>query len=876
MKSLQIYFLFLVLAVSSSWGFQGDMDMRNENEISDEARTGRMDSESDYDPSFLDDIIGPDYFDDSKEGSLPKDTQKQLNKLPNGVSVIPDPDNVESEIVSEKAPCTGCPMEVDIEDAKIKEIAMFALQSFGDFGDEDPARALVRVIKAQTQVVAGQKYILKIEGGYLNCTKANYLASPEYCVLDPQEETFTCDFEIVEQSWANSKEVVASECQKSKIQVVGDDLEDVEAVTGIVTGQTEWDETTAGSAIGGSDESTEMSSSYRRKKRDVATTDAPSSHSHPVGKLREAEESSEILMEMAKLAVEQLDEIDEDDNKRFPLQVLKAKKQTVSGWLYHLKIRVAQTSCKEGKEITLESCKDKMELPYSICNVKILFQPWQTVQKKVTESQCFPEKMKTSKKIARKLFFDSDGYKNKNNRVLKKHKKEGANDNNGSGEQIVGAPTKVSPDSPELQTLIQFAVETVDAQSNALHAQKLVRVIDAQRQLVSGILTKLTLETGYTDCRKNPNLDKSKCNIDEQREHQFCEIHVWEKPWLNEKKVTKSRCGKREEIMKRKKRSLIGGDDHDYKAHEIARFGQFVDKYSKNYDTAEEYKYRLGIFNENMKKVKLLQDTEQGTATYGATIFADLTDEEFSQRHLGLRPDLRQRSKVKKAKIPVLTKLPPDFDWRAYNAVTPVKNQGQCGSCWAFSVTGNIEGLYAKKHQNLVSFSEQELVDCDTLDQGCGGGLPENAYKSLMKLGGLESEEAYPYDGRNEKCNFKSADATAKVIGSVEVSQNETEMAAWLVKNGPISIGINANAMQFYFGGVSHPWKYLCSPKSLDHGVLIVGYGVHTTTVRHKTMPYWLVKNSWGPHWGEQGYYRVYRGDGTCGINQMATSAVIA
>jgi len=260
---------------------------------------------------------------------------------------------------------------------------------------------------------------------------------------------------------------------------------------------------------------------------------------------------------------------------------------------------------------------------------------------------------------------------------------------------------------------------------------------------------------------------------------------------------------------------------------------------------------------------------------YGATVFADLTEEEFAQRHLGFRPDLRQGHKVsKKAKVLPIS-LPQEFDWRNYNAVTPVKNQGMCGSCWAFSVTGNIEGLYAKKYNRLLSFSEQELVDCDTMDEGCNGGLPENAYKAIEKLGGLETESAYPYDGHNDKCSFDRSKAAAQVKGFVELPKNETEMAMWLVKNGPISIGINANAMQFYMGGVSHPWKYLCSKKNLDHGVLIVGYGLHTTTIRHKVMPYWLVKNSWGPNWGEKGYYRVYRGENTCGLAEMATSAVV-
>ena len=175
-----------------------------------------------------------------------------------------------------------------------------------------------------------------------------------------------------------------------------------------------------------------------------------------------------------------------------------------------------------------------------------------------------------------------------------------------------------------------------------------------------------------------------------------------------------------------------------------------------------------------------------------------------------------------------------------------------------------------------MSLSEQELVDCDKLDQGCNGGLPENAYKAIAKLGGLESEQDYKYDGMDEKCHFDQSKVQATVTGGVRISQNETEMAQWLVKNGPISIGINANAMQFYMGGVSHPWSFLCSSSGLDHGVLIVGYGVHTTKYTHRVQPYWIVKNSWGPGWGENGYYLVYRGDGTCGVNQMATSAVVS
>ena len=137
-----------------------------------------------------------------------------------------------------------------------------------------------------------------------------------------------------------------------------------------------------------------------------------------------------------------------------------------------------------------------------------------------------------------------------------------------------------------------------------------------------------------------------------------------------------------------------------------------------------------------------------------------------------------------------------------------------CGSCWAFSVTGNVEGQWAVKYGKLLDLSEQELVDCDSRDAGCNGGLPENAYKTLLELGGLETEAEYHYDGADETCVFNKSGVAATVVGGDEISQNETKMAQWLLKNGPISVGLNANAMQFYYGGISHPWSFLCSPES--------------------------------------------------------------
>jgi cathepsin F len=190
-------------------------------------------------------------------------------------------------------------------------------------------------------------------------------------------------------------------------------------------------------------------------------------------------------------------------------------------------------------------------------------------------------------------------------------------------------------------------------------------------------------------------------------------------------------------------------------------------------------------------------------------------------------------------------------------------------------VTGNVEGQWKLKKGQLISLSEQELVDCDKLDNGCNGGLPANAYKAITKLGGLETESDYKYDGMDEKCHLDKSKIQVTINGGVQISSNETQMAQWLLENGPISIGINANAMQFYMGGVSHPWSFLCSKDGIDHGVLIVGFGIHHYPLFKTDMPFWIVKNSWGPTWGESGYYRVYRGDGTCGVNQMASSAIV-
>ncbi|GAB6033787.1 hypothetical protein CHUAL_013955 [Chamberlinius hualienensis] len=423
-----------------------------------------------------------------------------------------------------------------------------------------------------------------------------------------------------------------------------------------------------------------------------------------------------------------------------------------------------------------------------------------------------------------------------------------------------GLQTDISKSDLRTLKASDFAINILTSNTSAgLPCARAWTLDRVHKQIVAGTSYKMTFHLMPHKCPKSTDNYVSGSKM-------VCHVTVWERLWnlLNPYSVTHYEC-----------RPFYQRVTEKYSTKEMDMFKKFTTTYNKKYVNRREYIKRFGIFLDNMKKVNKLQETERGTAVYGATQFADLTAEEFRRYHLGLNPAMKASNRRAKLAETPSVELPSSFDWRDHNAVTPVKNQGMCGSCWAFSVTGNVEGQWAVKHSSLLSFSEQELVDCDKIDQGCNGGYMTNAYEQIMSLGGLESETDYPYKGVGDKCKLSPSKVEVTLSSYVNISQNETEMAQWLSVNGPISIGINANAMQFYFGGVSHPWKFLCNPQSIDHGVLIVGYGASSYPLFNKSLPYWIVKNSWGDSWGEKGYYRVYRGDGTCGVNLMASSAVV-
>ncbi|KAG4110130.1 hypothetical protein ERO13_D13G029600v2 [Gossypium hirsutum] len=307
-------------------------------------------------------------------------------------------------------------------------------------------------------------------------------------------------------------------------------------------------------------------------------------------------------------------------------------------------------------------------------------------------------------------------------------------------------------------------------------------------------------------------------------------------------------------------------------------FSLFKKRFKKSYGSQKEHDYRFKIFQVNLRRAARHQNLDP-SATHGVTQFSDLTPGEFRKAYLGLRR-LRLPKDATEAPILPTDNLPQDFDWREKGAVTPVKNQGSCGSCWSFSTTGALEGANFLATGKLVSLSEQQLVDCDhecdpeeagSCDSGCNGGLMNSAFEYTLKAGGLMREEDYPYTGTDRgTCKFDNTKVAAKVANFSVVSLDEDQIAANLFKNGPLAVAINAVFMQTYIGGVSCP--YICS-KRLDHGVLLVGYGsAGYAPVRMKDKPYWIIKNSWGENWGENGFYRICRGRNICGVDSMVST----
>ena len=298
-------------------------------------------------------------------------------------------------------------------------------------------------------------------------------------------------------------------------------------------------------------------------------------------------------------------------------------------------------------------------------------------------------------------------------------------------------------------------------------------------------------------------------------------------------------------------------------------FMQYISKYGKSYDTIEEFNTRMALFQKTNTFVKEWNSQPNQTSTVGHNFISDMTEEEKK----GLRGLLEDGTE--RVEAPLHQVLPGDtydntIDWctttnpKGVSKCTPIKNQGQCGSCWTFSSTGAIEGAWAISTGQLVDLAEQELVDCAGAkygSMGCNGGQMEGAFKYVIEHGQC-ALSAYPYtakDGTCEKCT-----AVAHISSCSDVKPNVQISLKGAVSQQPVSIAIEADTKYFqsYSGGILTSSS--CGT-NLDHGVLIVGYG------KENGIEYWLVKNSWGTSWGDKGYVKIARSDSTddagiCGI----------
>lgn len=342
-----------------------------------------------------------------------------------------------------------------------------------------------------------------------------------------------------------------------------------------------------------------------------------------------------------------------------------------------------------------------------------------------------------------------------------------------------------------------------------------------------------------------------------------------------------------------------------------AEFAMWLQKHSRTYPSRAELMRRNKIFTENLNAIAAMNEKYQGKTLFAPNEFADLTSDEFRQQRLMTARKPADLS-FNMAPETALADLPTAFDWRTQGAVTYVHDQGSVGTCWAESTIGNIEGQWFLAGHNLTALSVEQVVECDDekdpskdrADCGVFGGWPYLAYQYVIAQGGLESDAAIPYcvGGGNKtvepcypcvpsgwnstlcgpaptycnhtypSCNVNPSNFVARISSWTAISEDETTIQNELYKRGPLSICLNASELQFYHRGVWNP--HFCNKAELDHCVLLVGWGQERTMLG-KIVPYWIVKNSWGTSWGQEGYFWIERGEGTCGMNTQVTSAIV-
>lgn len=305
-------------------------------------------------------------------------------------------------------------------------------------------------------------------------------------------------------------------------------------------------------------------------------------------------------------------------------------------------------------------------------------------------------------------------------------------------------------------------------------------------------------------------------------------------------------------------------------------FQKFITKYNKKYSSINEFLARYQVFKTNILKTLNHRNSSYKT---GITKFSDLTYQEFTKIYLNLDYNAMALQNFSPVDVKETNGAPDAYDWREHGRVSGVKDQLSCGSCYAFATVGNLEGLYAANKGVLKTFSEQFLVDCDTGDSGCNGGLMQFTF-NWLKNNGIMYEADYPYTGEKGTCQSDASKyADIQITGYEKLGNwwtvyscvDESKVKEYLYTTGPLAISLNANPLFDYVSGVLDVSKDECSKDGINHAVTLVGYGNDSAT----GLDYWIIKNSWGKEWGESGYFRIRRGEGTCGCNCYVITATV-
>uniref|UniRef100_A0A6G1SGF0 Cathepsin K n=1 Tax=Aceria tosichella TaxID=561515 RepID=A0A6G1SGF0_9ACAR len=298
----------------------------------------------------------------------------------------------------------------------------------------------------------------------------------------------------------------------------------------------------------------------------------------------------------------------------------------------------------------------------------------------------------------------------------------------------------------------------------------------------------------------------------------------------------------------------------------------FKKQHGKVYESPEEDARRFSLFLAANDRIERHNQESGASYKLGQSHLSDWTREELNKLN-GLRydPSAKQSPEADEFLNQLMSDpkpVPDEVDWRKVpNRVSSVKDQGSCGSCWAFSTVGVLEGQQVVRNftKKVVSLSVQDLIDCSHNDFGCDGGLPKEALAYIVRAGGIESQLDYPYVAKDyTDCKFNKSKSVMSIDGYLDfVNMSEVVLKALVAKFGPVSIGVWSEKWFFYSKGIFH-WSGKIG--ALDHAVLVVGYGTDP-----KLGDYWIIKNSWSTKWGEKGYIRLRRGDGDCGIGQQVT-----